>query len=58
MPLLKEESGLVSASTVVLFSLLKQNLFLFAVYFASEILFQGPCSPSRWCAHHVYLSVC
>lgn len=58
MPLLKEESGLVSASTVVLFSLLKQNPFFCRVHFASEILFQGLCSPSHRCAYHVYLSVC
>lgn len=60
MPLLKEEAGLVSASTVVLFFFVvvaERNLLCW-VCFVSEILFQDPCSPSCWCVYHMYSSVC
>jgi len=48
MPLLTEEAGLVSAPTVVLFSLLNETIFV------SEILFQDLCSPSCWFVYHVF----
>lgn len=59
MPLLKEEAGFVSASTIVVFLLLnlQQNLRC-RVHFVSEILYQDLCSPSCWCVYHMYSSVC
>lgn len=57
MPLLKDEAGSVSASTVVLFFVAERNL-LCRVHFVSEILFQDLCSPSSWCVYHMYSSVC
>lgn len=56
MPLLKEEAGLESASTIVLFFFVAERNLRF--HFVSEILFQDPCSPSCWCAYHMYSSVC
>ena len=58
MPLLKEDAGSVSASTVVLFLLQneKKKNFSAEVHFVSEILFQDPCS-SCWCVYHMYSSV-
>lgn len=58
MPLRKEEAGLMStaSSTFVLFCFWNRTFYC-RLHFSSEVLFQGPCSPSRWCVYHVYLNV-